>query len=172
MKKLPAIILLGIILLVTIAGLVGFIPFTPGSGNTYTSDYGSSSSSSSASEYDYDDYDYDDYSYNYNYNSGYSDYGSGYYSGIYDLDISDVYVSSNSLYTICEGRVTNSGSRTYKFVQVKGAFKNSSGTVLDTDWTYAVGSEGLAPGESSTFRLSVDKDYSISSCSVSLLDYQ
>ena len=32
-------------------------------------------------------------------------------------------------------------------LMVNGKFKNSSGTILDTDWTYAVGSEGLEPGE-------------------------
>ncbi|WP_283589484.1 FxLYD domain-containing protein, partial [Staphylococcus nepalensis] len=78
---------------------------------------------------------------------------------------------SNGSYTICTGKVTNSGERTYKFVQVKGAFENSSGTVLDTDETYVCGSEGLEPGESSSFRLSVPKDNDIYSCSVSLSDY-
>lgn len=94
-----------------------------------------------------------------------------YSSAIYDLDFSNIKIETNSSYTICTGKVTNNGSRTYKFVEVKGAFKDRSGNVVDTDWTYAVGSEGLAPGESTTFRLSVDKDYSIDTCSVSILDY-
>ncbi len=87
------------------------------------------------------------------------------------LQFSNIKVSSNSLYTICTGTVTNNGNSTYKFVQIKGSFKDSSGTVIDTDSTYAVGSEGLAPGESKTFRMSVDKNYQISSCSVSIYDY-
>ncbi len=87
------------------------------------------------------------------------------------LDISNVTVTSNSSYTVCTGTITNNGKKTYKFVKVKGAFQNYSGTTLDTDWTYAVGSEGLAPGESKTFRMSVTKDYSISKCSVSIYDY-
>ncbi len=88
-----------------------------------------------------------------------------------DLEFSNIRVSSNSSYTICTGKVTNTGSRTYGYVEVKGAFKDYSGNVVDTDWTYAVGSEGLSPGESTTFRLSVDKDYSIETCSISILDY-
>ena len=87
------------------------------------------------------------------------------------MEFSDIKIEHNSSYTVCTGKVTNNGKKTYTFVEVKGAFKNSSGTVLDTDWTYAVGSEGLAPGESASFRLSVDKDRSISKCSVTLLDY-
>ena len=86
------------------------------------------------------------------------------------LKISNVSLTSNSSYTVCTGTITNKGKKNYSFVEVKGAFKNSSGTVLDTDWTYAVGSEGLAPGESKTFRMSVPKNYSISSCSVSIMD--
>lgn len=87
------------------------------------------------------------------------------------LEFSNINVSHNSSYTVCTGTVTNNGKKTYTFVEVKGKFKDSSGSVLDTDWTYAVGSEGLSPGESATFRMSVDKDRSISKCSVEILDY-
>ena len=68
------------------------------------------------------------------------------------------------------GTVTNKGIRTYDFVEIKGIFKDSYGNVVDTDWTYAVGSEGLAPGESKTFNMSVPKDYSITDCTISIID--
>lgn len=97
--------------------------------------------------------------------------GSSYESAYSALKISGVSVTSNSSYTVCTGTITNNGKKTYKYVKVKGAFKNSSGSTIDTDWTYAVGSEGLAPGESKTFRMSVSKNYSISKCSVSIYDY-
>lgn len=100
-----------------------------------------------------------------------TNYTSSYESAYTALEISDVKVTSNSSYTICTGTVKNTGKKTYTFVQVKGSFKDSSGTVVDTDWTYAVGSEGLSPGESTTFRMSIDKNYKITSCSVTLLDY-
>lgn len=87
-----------------------------------------------------------------------------------DLRFSKITITNNSSYTVATGSVTNYGSKTYDYVKIKGSFKTSSGSVVDTDWTYAVGGEGLAPGESSTFRLSVDKDYSITSCSVSIMD--
>ena len=86
------------------------------------------------------------------------------------LKFSNINVTSNSSYTVCTGTVTNNGEKTYDYVQVKGSFKDSSGTVLDTDWTYAVGSEGLAPEESTTFRLSVPKNNNIKDCSVSIMD--
>lgn len=103
-----------------------------------------------------------------------SDYSSSYKAedGRSVLKIENIQVTSNGSYDICTGSVKNTGTRTYTFVEVKGAFKDEAGNVVDTDWTYAVGSEGIAPNESSTFRLSVDKKKEIKSCSVSLLDYE
>jgi hypothetical protein len=86
------------------------------------------------------------------------------------LKISGVKVTSNSSYTICTGTIKNNGEQSYDFVKVKGAFTTSTGTVVDTDWTYAVGAEGLDPGESTTFRMSVTKDGRIKSCDVTLMD--
>ncbi len=82
---------------------------------------------------------------------------------------SDIRVTHSGSYTICTGKVTNTNSTyAFRFVKVKGEFKNSSGRVIDTDGTYAVGSEWLNPGASTSFRLSVPKDISISTCSVTV----
>lgn len=113
--------------------------------------------------------DYSGAGYSGGYGSGSS--GSSYESASSVLVFSDIDVSSNSSYTVCAGTLTNNGRKTYKFVEVKGAFTDSSGNVLDTDWTYAVGSEGLEPGESTSFRMSVPKNSSIRDCEVSILDY-
>lgn len=87
------------------------------------------------------------------------------------LKVSYAYIEHNSSYTVCIGSIKNEGKKTYKFVQVKGAFEDSSGRVIDTDSTYAVGSEGLIPGESSTFRMSVPANKNIESCTVTVFDY-
>lgn len=88
------------------------------------------------------------------------------------LDISDVKIESNSLYVTCTGKITNNGKNTYKYVRVKGAFRNAAGTTVDTASGYAVGSERLAPNESSSFTLFVKKASNIKSCYVSLTDYK
>lgn len=88
-----------------------------------------------------------------------------------DLRISIGQIDTNSISTFVEGTLTNNSDRTVSFVRIKGAFETAAGTVVDTDWTYAVGSEGLAPGESTKWRLSVDKDRSISDCSVTIIDF-
>lgn len=89
----------------------------------------------------------------------------------YELVISDVSISSSSVFTSATGKLTNTGKSSVSFVKVKGQFKNSSGSIIDTDWTYAVGAEGLSPGESTKFEIMVDKDRSIKECSCSILDY-
>ena len=88
-----------------------------------------------------------------------------------DLNITVESVSSNSSYTNCTGKIKNNGTTTYYDVKVKGSFKDSFDNVIDTDWTYAVGSEGLAPGESKKFSLSVVEDHDIKSCTVDLLNF-
>lgn len=80
-------------------------------------------------------------------------------------------ITTNSAYTICEGTITNKGDDTYYFIQLKVSFKDKGGNVIDTDTTYACGNEGLAPGESTKFRASVDKDYDIKSVSVKVYDF-
>lgn len=89
-----------------------------------------------------------------------------------DLSISGVEVTSSSTYSYkyADGIITNNGNHTVTFVKIKGAFTNSSGKVIDTDWTYAVGSEGLAPGESCKWHLSVSYDSSITKCRVTIID--
>lgn len=115
---------------------------------------------------------------NNNSSSSYNDYYGGGYTPSYNyesatsvLKFTNIKIEHNSSYTVCTGTVKNTGSKTYSFVQIKGSFKNYSGTVVDTDWTYAVGSEGLAPGESTTFKMSIPKDTSVKTCSISILDY-
>ena len=88
-----------------------------------------------------------------------------------DLAFSGIKLSNNSSYTVCTGSVTNNGTTTYRYVKVRAAFKDKSGSTLDTDWTYAVGTEGLKPGESTTFSMSVPKNIRIETCSVELLDW-
>lgn len=77
---------------------------------------------------------------------------------------------SSKYTTKATGSVYNYGTKTVNYVKVKVSFKNSSGTVIDTDWTYAVGSEGLKPGESKKFTCYADYDSRITSVTSEILD--
>lgn len=87
------------------------------------------------------------------------------------LKFTNIKIDHNSTYTVCTGIISNQGQHTYRFVSIKGGFSDFTGKVIDTDNTYAVGSEGLSPGESCTFRMSVPKNTDIKKCSISILDY-
>ena len=103
------------------------------------------------------------------YDSDSGDVGDYVYSS--QIKVSGVKLSSSSSFTIAEGSVTNNSDVTITYLKIKGSFEDYSGNVIDTDWTYAVGSEGLAPGESCKWRMSVAKDSSIKTCDVSIQDF-
>ena len=87
------------------------------------------------------------------------------------LRISDIKLNTyGSSYIRATGTITNNSSYTVKYVKIKGSFESSLGEVVDTAWTYAVDSAGLAPGETCKWEIYVKKDYKISNCSVSILD--
>ena len=70
-----------------------------------------------------------------------------------------------------QGTVKNNSSSTVSYVKVKCAFMDNSGNVIDTNWTYAVGSEGLAPGESKKWEMMVSYDRKIDKCRATILDF-
>ncbi len=88
------------------------------------------------------------------------------------LVISDISLIDNSLYTVASGTITNRGYTNVSFVKIKGIFVSASGRTIDTDWTYAVDSVGLAPGESKKWEMSVIKDDDISKVNVEIIDYE
>ena len=90
------------------------------------------------------------------------------------LMVKDVYLSkgsSHSNYYTASGAVYNYGSITAKYVKVKVKFLNSYGKIVDTDWTYAVGTEGIEPGETVKWSCMVEKDYAIESIEAEIIDY-
>lgn len=124
--------------------------------------------------------DYDDDEQNKGSSYGGSSYGSNYndyYSSGIDksiglsLKVDNIKKSSNYTYVYCT--ITNVSSRyvatRYRYVKVKAQFKNYSGSIVDTDWTYAVDSTWLEPGESKTFYYMV-KNTNIKTATLSFVD--
>lgn len=71
------------------------------------------------------------------------------------LKVSNVSVSHSGNYAYVSGTITNNGTSSIRYVKVKAACKNASGKIIDTDWTYAVDSSWLDPGESKNFEMMV-----------------
>lgn len=74
------------------------------------------------------------------------------------LSFEDVegYTKYDNMYL--EGKVRNNGSTTVKFVKVGVEWKDKYGTIIDTDWTYAIGGEGLRPGAAKSFKIISNED--------------
>ena len=114
-----------------------------------------------------------------------SSYGDGSYNGSYNdnyssgidkeiglsLKVDSIKTSGSYTYVYCT--VSNISSKyvatRYRYVKVKAQFKNYSGSIVDTDWTYAVDSTWLEPGESKTFYYMV-KNTNIKSATLSFVD--
>lgn len=88
-----------------------------------------------------------------------------------DLYADNLFLEDGYSYTTLTGKIKNNGNKTYYFVKIKGVFKDLNGNVLDTDWTYLVGQEGIAPGEQVSFSMSVPLDENIYDFSLSVIDY-
>ena len=115
----------------------------------------------------------------YDYNSPRSSYNTQ-KAQTYELDhasycmlymkISNVTVTHKRNYTYVNGTITNTGTYQIKYVKVKAACKDYLGTVIDTDWTYAVDSTWLAPGESKQFEMMIkDEMYKIKKADVTII---
>ena len=87
------------------------------------------------------------------------------------LEVTRLYRSSAGNYYYAEGTIKNNSSSTVSYVKVKCAFLDSAGNVIDTNWTYAVDSEGLAPGESKKWDMMVSYDRKIEKCRATILDF-
>ena len=80
-------------------------------------------------------------------------------------------VTYNRGYYYCNGTVHNVSSSTHYYVKVKVTYYDSNDTVLTTDWTYAVGSEGIRGGENQQFEIMTKVNGSVDKYRVEVLDW-
>lgn len=81
-------------------------------------------------------------------------------------------ISDTGSYVTYSSSITNNSSMSYKFVEVRFTFYDENSNVIDTDWTYAVGSEGIRPGETSQFDLMRKNDISESRIGLEVINYK
>lgn len=70
------------------------------------------------------------------------------------FSVTSIKTSGSYTYVYCSVKNVSSsyGNPTkYRYIKVKAVFKDRSGSILDTDWTYAIDSAWLEPGETKTF---------------------
>jgi hypothetical protein len=74
------------------------------------------------------------------------------------VEFEDVSGRRDGDYMYLEGKVRNTGTKTVSFVKVAVEWLDASGTVLDTDYTYAVGADTLRPGGAKSFSIMTRAD--------------
>lgn len=79
---------------------------------------------------------------------------------------------SKGSYFVVSGTVKNNTSSTVRFVVVKIELIDKNGNVFDSDTTYAVGEEGISPGNSAKFECYLDDDRDIEKYSASIFSYR
>ena len=75
----------------------------------------------------------------------------------YMFYIYDKKMWSSGNYYYFSGYVRNDDSRYHDYIKIKVKLYDKNENVFDSDWTYAVGSESLGPGESKYFEMMVRK---------------
>ena len=83
------------------------------------------------------------------------------------LKISYSHSKSNG-YVKVKVTIKNEGKHTYKFEKLRIAWYDGD-EVIDTDWTYGIGAEGLQPGESTTASFSI-RNSSVTAYKVTWMD--
>lgn len=110
---------------------------------------------------------------NESYNGSYNDnYSSGVDKRIgLSLKVDSIKTSGSYTYVYCTVKNVSSKyvATRYRYVKVKAQFKNYSGSIVDTDWTYAVDSTWIEPGKTKTFYYMV-KNTNIKSATLSFVD--
>lgn len=74
------------------------------------------------------------------------------------IEFEDMKGYEDGNYMYCEGKIRNKGNTTVDYVKVGVEWLTKDGTILDTDWTYAVSGEGLRPGAAKSFKIMTPRD--------------
>lgn len=89
-----------------------------------------------------------------------------------DLELVDQH-HSNGYYELTYKITNNSSYHTFSYVEAKVKLLDDNGDVLTSDWTYAVGSEGIDAGDSNEFTIMIKEpsDDKVDKFNCSIIDY-
>jgi len=74
------------------------------------------------------------------------------------ISFEEVEATSQGNYMYCKGKVRNNGTTPLSYVKVGVEWLDGRDKILDTDFTYAVSSEGLQPGAAKSFSIMSEAD--------------
>ena len=93
-------------------------------------------------------------------------------SQVEPLTLEETSCNRDSGYIYAKGYVKNNSDQTLSFIQIQANFNDASGNIVDTNYTYAVGSEGLAPYSRKSYEIMAPDQSTITDCKYNIVDYQ
>ena len=95
------------------------------------------------------------------------------YNDLFPVQVSteECSITNSREYYYCNGTVHNASISTHYYVKVKVTYYDKNDAVLTTDWTYAVGSEGIRGGENQQFEIITKVNGSVAKYRVEILDW-
>jgi hypothetical protein len=72
-------------------------------------------------------------------------------------------------YMEATGYFKNQSNQTYSYVKVKVDYKDKDGNIVDTDWTYGIDGEGLAPNSRKSFKVMTPSNPAVTNCTFSFM---
>lgn len=91
--------------------------------------------------------------------------------GYNPFSFSDVTLATKDGKTTLSGTVINCSKSTYISIELEGTFLDSRGTVLATDRTVLAEKEGLKPGDTIPFSMTVNENSQITSYDITVLSF-
>lgn len=91
---------------------------------------------------------------------------------IQPLIIEETSCTKDGDYMYAEGFVKNNSNQTYSFIVVNVNYSDENGSIVDTDWTYVVGSEGLPPSSRKSYKVMTPYNSNINKCSYLITDFK
>lgn len=88
------------------------------------------------------------------------------------LEIHDKKGQRDGDYVYTSGAIKNVGDQDYSYIKVRVTHLDEDNNVIDTDWTYAVSSEGLRPGEQKYFEIMTKHREGMKRYKFEIMDYQ
>jgi hypothetical protein len=88
------------------------------------------------------------------------------------LTLEETSCTKGDNYMYAKGYVKNNSDQFLSFIEVKADFIDSSGNIVDTNYTYAVGSEGLSPNSRKSFDIMTPNNDSVTQCQYYIVDYK
>lgn len=88
------------------------------------------------------------------------------------LTLEDTSCKKDNGYIYASGYIKNNSSRTFSYIKIQTDFTDLQKNIIDTNYTYAVGSEGLGANSRKSYEVMNKDSEAITNCYYKIIDYR